>query len=337
MDSISAEVIEFKAVYELLTQIFAKLPGDASFVVAIDEMQCWSVPVAAERKRGSEVVQKDDYANYFVVAFTQVIAELVSSYPRFKVILIGTDLVIGHGVRLASEVCTLNPRVYAINKYIVQLKCKVHTVPEMPRDVTRKICDKYLVLDGLDKETVSTLMDSVSYNPRALHFFLEAVTSNHKNTFSDEIKPKDIQDCVAISYREWSGRISGYISSTCAAHPTDTFFVACLFAFPSAFNGTEEERGVVVPASKAGFFVQTLLNAGAIRAEQGADGNILIRKPKGFLARYLFDEPPKVHLKDTVIMFSWLWATSTERIGSKGHLFEKILATGTYMASLWHK
>lgn len=204
----------------------------------------------------------------------------------------------------------------------------MQTVPEMPPAITQKICERYLDLSGLDYEFQQELFKTLSYNPRALHFFFKDVSTSHQNTLADAIKPSDIRNCINAAYSAWATHISGYLSTTNLSRPADTFFVTCLFSYPCAFDARPTEDGIEVPANMASQFVQTLLNAGAIRAKE-VDDSILIYKPKGFLARYLFARPPIYHDQDLTIIFAWLWAASTSHVGKKGHLFEKMLAAGS--------
>ena len=88
----------------LLKTILMDWTNDEPFVLVIDEIQAWATPSGWVRKRGQETVHKEDYANYYVVALTQAIAALVSQEPRFKILILGTDLLVGHTVRIASEV-----------------------------------------------------------------------------------------------------------------------------------------------------------------------------------------------------------------------------------------
>lgn len=197
----------------------------------------------------------------------------------------------------------------------------------MPPAITQRICERYLDLSGLDNNCQQLLFENLSYNPRALHFFLKEASTLYHNALADAIKPSDVQNCVNAAYAAWSAHITGYLSTTTLHRPADTFFVTCLFSFPGAFDARLTEDGIAIPANKASQFVQTLLNAGAIRAKVEED-TILIYRPKGFLARYLFARPPIYHEQDLTVIFAWLWAASTSHVGKKGHLFEKILAAG---------
>jgi len=308
-DTIPERDVKPNEIATLLSSVLDTFTNGAPLVLVLDEMQCWAVPAIFERKRGHESVKKKNYPDYFMIAFTKAIAALVEEQGRFKVILVGTDLIIGHTIRIASE-----------------LKCHVLTIPEMPPAVTKAICERYLDLDALGEQAVNELVHSVSYNPRALQFFLLEVSAAHrKHTLSDEIKETDIQHCINKAYKDWSTRISGYISNTILKDHADTFFITCLFSFPSAFGASKVEGGLKVPLSNAGTLVEALQNAGAIKASREEDG-IVVLKPKGFLARYLFQRSPEFHTQDLALMFGWMMATATNHMGPKGHLVEKAIA-----------
>jgi hypothetical protein len=113
-----------------------------------------------------------------------------------------------------------------------------------------------------------------------------------------------------------------------------------MFAFPNAFNATIHPLGIKIPAS---VLSQSLINwasSGAIRISSDTLSYI-IHRPHGFTAKYArydFTLHGKITKRATIgsiqsinainhiHLIGWTISSTTEKIGTPGHLFERAVA-----------
>lgn len=74
------------------------------FVFHIDEVQAWSVPAEFKRKKQEELISEEYWPHYTFIVLTRVLNELVTLVPRFRVVLSGTDYIVGGALQFATGV-----------------------------------------------------------------------------------------------------------------------------------------------------------------------------------------------------------------------------------------
>lgn len=216
----------------------------------------------------------------------------------------------------------------------------------MPPSTARLLCGAFFDLSSLDKtedtrKQVTEIIDQVSYNPRALQYFLDDATSRLYNTKTHETKRilGKLRAAVGHAFGRWEKGVEGELGTETQHSELFKAFLALIFIYPKHFGAsvtdmdTEEEGIIVSPAHILSMTGQILEfhNAGALRARSDQDGGkLLLLKPRGFLARHLLGPRRIIGAAhhNVVLVRHWICQSEGERISGKGHLFERVIAAG---------
>lgn len=218
----------------------------------------------------------------------------------------------------------------------------------MPRSDTWQLCIRFLNLSSLDQTERSTqkrladIIEQISYNPRALQYFLDEATAMLYNTKTHETDTilSSLGAAVEKAYGRWEKAITIELEKDDTSMQNNELFrsfLALLFIYPTHFGATvfssAEEIGICVSPKRIQDMTEQILeqhNVGALRARSLTGDKLLLLKPSGFIARYLFGHRrvSRAAAQNVGLVRHWISQSRRERIGGAGHLFERVIAAG---------
>jgi hypothetical protein len=236
----------------------------------------------------------------------------------------------------------------------------------MPPKTAREICDQFFDLGTLDKDPqtqrkLADIIEQVSYNPRALQYFLDDAATRLMDTKThetDEILAR-LQAAVERAFALWERGLEDKLGEK-GSQEGELFktFLALTFIYPEHFGASvispsAGEEGIELSPERVRDMTGQILeqhNAGALRARSDMkSGMLTLLKPHGFIARHLLGPRRSTHAVNRNVSMVRHWISQTERegIGSKGHLFERLIAAGpssfiqfwlrSYLTSAFHQ
>jgi hypothetical protein len=203
-------------------------------------------------------------------------------------------------------------------------------IPPIDPSVTAVIVQTYFDMTEFSQNQQSEFYRSISFNGRAIQFTLRKLSVAFGSATTDEVTFEHLKAKTNEAYDDWEFITIAKIGDQSAvAKYTNQILVA--FLYPDNLNikhGLQDgEHYLEFTNDSFPSLWGDASVSGALRI-QPMDSSLRVFQPQGFLLRYFSNKAKALDATTRVFLYASTAVCGIEKIGSPGHLFERMIATG---------